>query len=96
MKRKKNTLALLGKWKNKLWNMKVMFILIRIGGLGTVTERLLKELEVMEIRGRVDTLQTTTLLRSVRTLKNAGDLIKLAVASVKDQQQTYMWKTLQE
>ena len=34
----------------KLWNMKVTFIPIVIGVLGTVTEGLLKELEDLEIR----------------------------------------------
>ncbi len=42
-----------------LWNMKVTFIQIVIGGLGTVTKRLVKRLEDLEIRGRVETIQTT-------------------------------------
>ena len=41
--------------------MKVTFIPIIIGALGTVTEELLKGQEDMEIRGRVETIQTTTL-----------------------------------
>ena len=53
----------------KLWNMKVMFILIMIGALGTVTEGLIQRLEDLEIRRRVETIQTTTLLRSARILK---------------------------
>ena len=40
----------------KLWNMKVTFIPIVIGALGTVTKGLLKGLEDLEIRGRVDTI----------------------------------------
>ena len=43
--------------------MKVTVIPIVIGALGTVTKRLVKELEVLEIRGRVETIQTTALLR---------------------------------
>ena len=35
----------------KLWNMKVTFIPIIIGALGTVTEVLLKGLEDLEIKG---------------------------------------------
>ena len=35
----------------KLRNMKVRFIPVVIGALGTVTERLIKELEDIEIRG---------------------------------------------
>ena len=50
--------------------MKVMFILIVIGALGTVTKELLKGLEDLEIRGRVETIQTTTLLRLVRILRS--------------------------
>ena len=45
----------------KLWNMKVAVILIVIGALGTVTKGLVKELEDLEIRGRVKTIQTTAL-----------------------------------
>ena len=39
------------------------------GALGTVTERLLKGLEDLEIRGRVETILTTALLRSARILR---------------------------
>ena len=53
----------------KLWNMKVTFIPIVIDALGTVTEGLLKGLEDLEIRGRVETIQTTILLRSARILR---------------------------
>ena len=49
--------------------MKVTFILIVIGALGTVTEGSIKGLGDMEIRGRVQTIQTTTLLRSARILR---------------------------
>ena len=63
----------------KLWNMKVTIIPIVIGALGTVTERLLKGLEDLEVRGRVDTFQTTALLRSARiprrVLETCGDLL---------------------
>ena len=41
----------------KLLNMKVMVILIVIGGLGTVTKELIQGLEDLEIRGRVETIQ---------------------------------------
>ena len=47
-------------------NMKVTFIPFVIGGLGTVIEGLLKGMEDLEIRGRVETIQTTTLLKSAR------------------------------
>ena len=57
----------------KLWNMKVMFIPIVIGALGTVTEGLFKGLEDLEIRGRVETIQTTRILRSARILRRVLD-----------------------
>ena len=53
----------------KPWNMKVSFIPIVIGALGTVSKGLIKGLVDLEIRGRVETIQTTELLRSVRILK---------------------------
>ena len=43
--------------------MKVTVVSNVIGALGTVTEGLLKGLEDLEIRGPVDTIQNTVLLR---------------------------------
>ena len=40
----------------KLWKMKVTFIPIVIGSLGTVTELLVHRLADLEIRGRVETI----------------------------------------
>ena len=48
----------------KLWNMKVTIILIVIGAFGTVTKGLLKGLEDLEVGGRVETIQTTALLKT--------------------------------
>ena len=53
----------------KPWNMKVMIVPIVTGALGTVTKGLLKGQENMEIRGRVETIQTTALLRMSRILR---------------------------
>ena len=50
--------------KKKLWNMKVTIIPIVIGVFGTVTKGLLKGLENLEVGGRVETIRTTTLLRT--------------------------------
>ena len=65
----------------KLSNMKVMVIPTVIGPLGTVTKVLVQWLEDLEITGRVETIQTTALLRSVRILQRAletwGDLLSL-------------------
>ena len=48
----------------KLLNMKVTVIATVIGEIGTVTKGLEKGLEELEISARVETIQTTTLLRS--------------------------------
>ena len=53
----------------KLWNMNVKIIPIVIGAFGTVTKGLLNELEDLEVGGRVETIQTTTLLRTARILR---------------------------
>ena len=49
----------------ELWNMKVTLILI----LGTNPKELLKRLEDSEKRGKVETIQTATLVRSARILR---------------------------
>ena len=54
----------------KLWNMKVMVIPIVIGALCTVTKGLFKGLGDLEIRGRVETIQATRLLRTARILRS--------------------------
>ena len=46
--------------------MLVTIIPIVIGAFGTVTKGLLKGLEDLEVGGRVETIQTTTLLRTAR------------------------------
>ena len=57
----------------KLWNMKVSIILI--------TKGLLKGLEDLEVGGRVETIETTALLKTARILRrvleNGGDLLSL-------------------
>ena len=53
----------------KLWNMQVTIIPIVIVAFGTVTKRLPMGLEVFEVRGRVETIKTTDLLRSARILR---------------------------
>ena len=72
----------------KLWNMQVTIIPIVIGAFGTVTKGLLKGLEDLEVGGRVETIQTTALLRMTRILRRVqetgGDLLSLKV----------QWKTI--
>ena len=68
--------------------MKVTIVPIVIGALGTVTNGLLKGQEDLEIGGRVETIQTTALLRTTRMLRRAlktwGDLLSLKL----------QWKTI--
>ena len=53
----------------KLWNMQVTIIPIVIGAFETVTKGLLKRLENLEDSRWVETIQTTTLLRTARILR---------------------------
>ena len=55
--------------KKKLWNMQVTIIQIVIGVFATVNKRLLKRLDDLEVGGRVETIKTTTLLRTARILR---------------------------
>ena len=72
----------------KMWNMKVTIIPIVIGAFGTVTKGLLEELEDLEVGSRVETIQTTALLRTTRILRRVletwGDLLSLKL----------QWKTI--
>ena len=42
----------------KLWNMKVTIVPIVRGAFSTITKRLLKGLEDLEVGGQVETIQT--------------------------------------
>ena len=53
----------------KQWNMKVTIVPIVIGAFGTITKRLLKGLDDLEVGGRVETIQTSALLRTARILR---------------------------
>ena len=68
--------------------MKVKIVPIVIGALGTITKGLLKILEDLEVGGRVETTQTTALLRTARILRPVletwGDLLSLKL----------QWKTI--
>ena len=61
--------------------MKVTIVPIVIGVLGTITKGLLKGLEDLEVGGRVNIMETTALLRTVRILRRVletwGDLLSL-------------------
>ena len=62
------------KKKTQLWNMKVTFIPVMIGALGTVPEVLLKGLEDLEIKRQLETIQTTTLLRTAQILSRVREI----------------------
>ena len=71
--------------------MKVTVVSILIGALGTVIKGLIQGLEDLEIRVRVETIQTTASLRSVGIMRRVpGDQKKFAVTQnpVKDHQLT--------
>ena len=53
--------------------MKVTIVPIVIGALGTVTKGLLKGLEDLRIGGRVETIQTTALLRTTKILRRVQE-----------------------
>ena len=58
---------------------------IVIGAFGTVTKGLLTGLEDLEVDRRVETIQTTTLLRTARILRivleTEGDLLSLKLSA---------------
>ena len=94
---KKDTYLDLARELKKLWNMKVTIVPIVIGALGTITKGLLKGLKDLEVGGRVETIQTTALLRNGQNPETSpGDLRRLAVTQtpMKNHQLTLMWKTL--
>ena len=68
--------------------MKVTIVQIVIGALGTVAKGLLKSLEDLKVGGRVETIQTTALLRTTKILRRVletwGDLLSLKL----------QWKTI--
>ena len=66
---KKDNYLELARELKKLWNMQVTITPIVIGAFGTVTKGLLKGLEDLKVSGRVETIQTLTLLRTARILR---------------------------
>ena len=53
--------------------MKVTIVPTVIGTLGTITKGLLKGPDDLEVGGRVETIQTTALLRTARILRRVLD-----------------------
>ena len=54
--------------------MKVMVIPIVIGAFGTIPKGLVKGLEDLKIRGLVETIQNTALLRLTRILRSVEEI----------------------
>ena len=77
----------------KLWNMKVIIIPIVIGAFGTVTKELLKGQGDLDVGGRVETIQTTVLLKTARILRRVEETCCHSISS-ENHQLTLMWKTL--
>ena len=79
----------------KLWNMELMVIPIIVVAEGTVPKDFEKRLARLEIRGRIETIQTAALVISSNTQKSPGDLKRPAVnqTPVKDLQLKLVWKT---
>ena len=67
---KRNKYLDLAREQKKIWNMKVTGIRIVIGSLGTVNKGLVEGPENLEIRGRVETIKSTALLRLTRILRS--------------------------
>ena len=67
-------LDLVREQKNKQWNMKVSVIATVVNVPGMVPKGLEKRLEELETRGRIETIQTTVLLRPARILKRVPEI----------------------
>ena len=59
----------LAKELKKSWNMKMTVISLIVGALGTISKALEQGLKDLEIKGQVETIQTTALFRLVRILR---------------------------
>ena len=78
----------------KLWNMKVMVVIIAIGALVTVTKGLVQALKDLEIRTRVETSKQHPWLQRPEYKEEALRLKENSPTQtpVKDHQLILMWK----
>ena len=85
---KKDNYLDLARELKKIWNTQGTILPIVIGAFGTINKGLLKGLKDLEVGGRVETIQTTALLRTTRILRRVlgtwGDLMSLKL----------QWKTI--
>ena len=63
-------------------DMKVTITLIVIGAFGTVSKGLLKGLEDLEVGDRVETIQTSALLKTARILRESWTLEETCCHSI--------------
>ena len=89
--KKKDKYLDLARELKKLWNMKVTIVPIVVGAFSTVTKGLLKGLEDLEVGGRVETIQTTALLKTARILRRVLDA-SFDLLSLKLQWKTISWR----
>ena len=59
-----------------IYLIEIKFIPIISGALGTVTKGLIRGLEDLKIRGQVETIQTSTPLRSARILRRGPETLE--------------------
>ena len=76
--------------------MGVTVIPIVTGALGTIPKEVVKELEDFDIRVRVDTIQTTEILRSARIVRKVLRRLAVTQTPVKDHQLRLVRKTHKE
>ena len=64
--------------RKKLWNMRFSVIPTVFGAFGTDSKSLEKGLKELEISRRIETIQTSALLRSARILKTVRVCLSLS------------------
>ena len=78
------------------WKMRLAVIIIVVGEFETASKGLEKGREVLEIKGRIETIQTTALLKSTRVLRRVMNIWKklaVTLTPVKEHLLTLIWKT---
>ncbi len=71
----------LARKQKRLWKMKATVIPIVLGAVGTARKGTKKRLEEVEIRRRIDTIQTIVLFKSARILENVQERLAVTQTS---------------
>ena len=95
MKKKRYKYLELIREQRKLWNISVTVIPMVTGILGTVPKRLERGLQELEIRGRIEAIQTTALLRSARIARKVLETWKVLLSLIL-QWTTISWRWCEE